>query len=221
MAHWPGGLPTLRTQLNTGAATHGEDCGPLACINATECASDGKVGPRYQKDVADTGDDVRGWVRLMRAWANNATKPFMFPTDFMDALTDPDLARIFNQMGLPRLRPQAYSGGTWDTMKKWLRLDYPVILAVDYGVLNAGKAPTGDPAFDEGHVIVLAGSDVRKRLVYVNDGDSLFDGRRAGIPKGWTETRLRYLKAAAARFGSSPPGTDKADFIVVRGGSHG
>ena len=47
----------------------GEDCGPTACINAIVLASDGKVGPRHQQDDPSTGDDVRGWVHLIRTWA--------------------------------------------------------------------------------------------------------------------------------------------------------
>ena len=56
----------------------------------------------------------------------------------------------------------------------------------------------------------------RDGQVITRDGDPLFDGRRAGVPKGWQRTHASYFAEAAAAWAKDGDGL--VDCIVVRRG---
>lgn len=214
-----GGLPRLVTQLGTGSPTAGDDCGAVAPVNAVLLLSGGKVGPQ------DPSED-KDWVALMRGLGHNITGPMLVRGDTTEALNSPTLDKAFKSAGLPGIVATYYHHLSWNAMKQHLRKRHVVLLAVKHSVLIAGKAPVGSLTFQGGHLLALAGLRNVGGRVWVNDGDSLFDGRAipgptpGRYPDGYQEARLPEFRKAAARFGTKPPGLGKATCIVVKGGLH-
>jgi hypothetical protein len=219
----PGGLGRLITQLTTNAVTEGEDCGVCAVLTTALVLSDGKVGPQHPSEDAK-------WVKAVRTAANNPQDAMLVRGDITQVLNSAWLADAFHDEGLPRLQATYYFDLDWDKLRSYLQHRRVIILAVDYGVLRAGKAPIGSRSYGDGHAIPLVGAEMRgpanRRRMYTNDGDPLFDGRPipgatpGSYPRSWQEARVFDFKKAASQFGKVHPAFGRATCVVVKGGIH-
>lgn len=203
-------IPRLLTQLDNGAPTSGDDCSVMTLLNAVRWASDGRAGPRHHAEVDD-------WVADVRRWAGKPRGGLLFRGDTLQAYQHPQLAARLAREGV-RMRVEYRQGISWDALTARLRSGWFVHLAVHYGVLNDGRAPSGSTSFRGGHSIALVEPHRSGGRLMVRDGDPLFDGRRRGIPDGWTDARLIDFKRAAGAWGAIPPGYGKATAIFIKGG---
>lgn len=200
-------------QLTTGLPTESKDCGPSATTNAQIALSKGRVGP-------DDHQEDRQWILQTRSAAGNMTEPFFVKRDVEAVLDKRIIDAFFRAEGLTEVDAVYHLKLPWTAMKDELRKGNVVILAVDYGALNKGDAPSGDPDFRGDHYIVLAGIRTVNRRAYTNVIDSLFDGRRSGIPDGPQVVRLPQLRYAAQQFGPPKlrPGRGYCTCVVLKGG---
>jgi hypothetical protein len=207
-------MPTiypLRTQLNTGAWTEGDDCGPVTIVNAIKWASDNKIDIK-QSEVAE-------WVRKIRRWAERPYGGFFLERDCLRVYRSSEFRQEFFKRGLIPPTPAYYRRGSWDTVYRKLKDGNFLHLPVDYGDLRSGYAPTGSFTFTGDHYVALLHApriSRKKNYVVVWDGDPLFDGRRDNIPDGWQHTRLSYFKKAAGEWGRPEAGYGYAYFIALK-----
>lgn len=197
----------LLTQLDNGAPTAGDDCSVMTLLNAVRVITDGRVGPQRHSEVKE-------WVADVRHWAGKPTGGLLFRADTFQAYQHPTLAARLQREGF-RMRAEYQRSITWSALTARLKAGWLCHLAVDYGVLRAGKAPSGSVTFRGGHSLLLMRHGIMPVGV-VRDGDPLFDGRRKGIPDGWTDARLADFRLAAGRWGAIPPGVGKATAIFVK-----
>lgn len=105
------------------------------------------------------------------------------------------------------VRSERVIGEEWELVDDALREGSGVVLCITYGVLNR-LTPwrSGDPRFTGGHSIYVqerrrGPGDRRYRTLSF---DSLYDGRRPGIPPGPRWVRLGMLRRAAEAFAGRP-----------------
>ena len=189
-------LYPLRTQLNTGAPTDGDDCSPVTIINAIKWASNNQINIKQS--------DVARWVKKIRVWANRPRGGFFLMRDTFAVYEHPEFKAEFTKRGLKPPVATYHDRANWDVLVRRAKAGHFVHLAVNYGTLRAGHAPTGSSSFSGGHSLALLHapkvSAHRHRLI-VWDGDPLFDGRRQGIPDGWVGAPLVEFKRAAGNWG--------------------
>jgi hypothetical protein len=205
-------LPDLRTQLKTGSGTEGDDCGVLTILNITLWASRGRIGPKDQSEVAS-------WVKRVRRWAKRPSGAMLVRGDCFEVYQHPEYLKLFKDAKITPPKATYNYKLPWGTLRDRLRAGQASHMAVNYGVLRYGDAPMGSATFNGGHSLALVGARLIAGKTWTYDGDPLFDGRRKGIPDGWKSAKLADFKAAAARFGSNPPGNDFATCITVKRGS--
>jgi hypothetical protein len=139
--------------------------------------------------------------------------------DCFEVYQHPEYRKLFKDAGLKPPVATYHFKLPWGQLKDELRGQKKVAhMAVNYGVLRNGGAPTASLTFSGGHSLALVGARNVNGRVWTHDGDPLFDGRRKGIPDGWQSARLNEFMAAAGAFGSSPPGTGFATCIIVARG---
>lgn len=73
---------------------------------------------------------------------------------------------------------------TLATVQQHLDDGYAMVVLLDYSAISAAGM-SGSPGFGGAHSITVVGTKVVNGTVRWLDGDPLYDGRRAGIPKGW------------------------------------
>jgi hypothetical protein len=204
----------LRTQLNTGARTEGEDCGPVTIINVIKWASDNQI--RIGQS------DVDEWVRKIRVWARRPWGGFFLERDCLRVYRHPEFKALFTNRGLKPPTALILRKVSWQTtFMRYVKQGYAAHLPVNYGVLRwTGRAPVGSEMFNGDHYVLLLHAPRRSKYgrVIVWDGDPLFDGRRDGIPKGWQQAPSWAFRAAAGRWGDYPAGEGKCYAIVLRKG---
>lgn len=170
--------PRHRTQL-WRPVTGRVDCGPRSWQHAI--------------DHATRGQDVPGIDRIRLLGR--------VPGPQMTNVFDGSL--VFDRLDL---RARRVVNGDWDELTTALRRGAGVVLCISYGVLN-DRNPwrSGDPNFRGGHSIYLQGIHrSRDRRLRTRSFDSLYDGRRAGIPEGPQWCRVGMLRAAAEAFAGRP-----------------
>lgn len=209
---FPGGPHRLMTQLDTGSGTEGEDCVFVTCINGIRYMSRGKVGPKEQ-------DDVGFWVKRIRQWAGRRTGPGYLRTDALKIYRHPELKELFAKANMSRPQASLRMGIDYATdLKALLKKGQFVHLQVSYAVINKNRPepPSGDFAFKEDHSLCILGAETAAGLVYTNEGDPLFDGRRSNVPKGWQSIRYSWMREPAGKFGDKPWGVGKAECITLK-----
>lgn len=170
-------------QLQNGSDTGDVDCGVCAAMHSVSSQSCGWKNPNGASGVDDMrnrmgdtqgGTTVSGWKRGITSYTKK-------------------------QMGgvVETLQVKVANPGTYDEQKEWLQADKGVLIGADYGLYNQENLPSGDPNFTGYHGIYLKGwkkNDKGESMVL--SYDSLFDGRRSGIPSGPTWIRYHLLKPA-------------------------
>jgi hypothetical protein len=211
--------PPLLTQLNDGASTAGYDCSVITILNGMRDCSDGKAGPQKQIQVDD-------YVRETRQVARNLHMGFLMEGDALQVDNSAWFRHEFQKHGLTPPRVEYRHNIGWGTLLRRLHSGQFVHLAVDYGVLNDGDAPTGSLDFRGDHSVAIVDDyNGPHGHRYAHIGDPLFDGRtrwvaRSGgrwwtYPKGWQGARLLEYRNAAGRWGSHPPGPGRCTAIFL------
>lgn len=177
-------LPKLRRQLD-GSKHAGANCGPVSTAHAMAWSTGGRVHPSpsaIRDALAGTWSgpgDATSLADQARAWAT-----------FRDDARDRGL-----RLGAYTRRLM----DPWSEVIDALDAGYGVVLQISYPTLTVRRPDlSGDPAFMGLHVIFLAGIRRRKGNVQLLDYDGLYDGRRAGIPKGAQWVPAWVLKEAAS-----------------------
>lgn len=178
-----GYLPRPRRQLD-GSRYASANCGPVSTSLGMDWSTGGKVHPSPAAvrdamggtwsgpgDATNLGDNARAWA----TYRDDAREKGLRLGSYTRRLMDP-----------------------WSEVIDALDAGYGVVLQVSYPTITA-RAPTlsGDPAFKGLHVIFLAAIRRRKGNVQLLSFDGLYDGRRAGIPKGAQWVPAWVLKEAA------------------------
>ena len=176
-------LPKLRRQLD-GSRWADANCGPVSTAHAMDWSTGGRVHPSppaIRDALAGTWSgpgDATSLADQARAWAT-----------FRDDARDRGL-----RLGAYTRRLM----DPWSEVIDALDAGYGVVLQISYPTLTVRRPDlSGDPAFTGLHVIFLAGIRRRKGNVQLLDYDGLYDGRRAGIPKGAQWVPAWVLKEAA------------------------
>lgn len=168
-------LPKHQEQLGAGTpvpgATQGSmDCGPRAA----------SVGV----DDLTEGQKVPGMTEMRKRMGT----PGAQTTNILDAQRGVEsFKRIKGRKPLKFL-----VRWTTDGLKDAVSNGHTVQVAIDYGVFNRLMQRTGDPNFNGGHSIYIAGQRRRGGLLWWLLYDSLDDGRRPEIP----EARARWVPAS-------------------------
>jgi hypothetical protein len=121
-------------------------------------------------------------------------------------------AASYREYGVPHASPRI---GPKQVVLDKLRDGYAVDLLVAYGPIDDDLS--GSPGFRGNHRIVLIGRNTDTRKLY--DSDSLYDGRRSGIPNGprWLPQSVIFDAASRLDLGgtslSSRYGYDDAYYI--------
>lgn len=212
-------LHPLLTQLDNRTRTAGNDCAVDGILNAVRTVSDGRVGPPHGGSHAD-------WVHDVRRWAGELDDGLLLRTQTFRALTHPSMTMAFRRAGLRKPRVLFRADYGWGSVLRRLADGWIVMLAVDYGVLNRGDAPSGSLSFGGGHLVVLAnrreGADGH---AHGDVADALMDGRTRRVngrmhtyPRGWQRVRLFDYRAAAGAWGEDPAGAGHVFCILVKPG---
>lgn len=171
--------PTHRTQL-WRPVTGSVDCGPRSWQMAIDHATRGKR-----------------FVNIDRL-RQLGGRPGAQPTNVYNG------SDALSALGI---RHDRIVGGPWDDALDALRQGAGVTLCITYGVLNdLNPWVSGSESFRGGHSIYVQGlrrsrRDGRRRT---RSFDSLYDGRRAGIPDGPRAVRIGMLQRAAEAFAGRP-----------------
>lgn len=172
-------VPRHRTQLQR-PVTGQFDCGVRTCQHGADFQTHGKKDPGV--------DQVR----------RQMGRPGAQPTNVYNS------DQFFDRQGLRYAR---IVGGDWSDAMSALRVGKGLQICVAYGVVtNVQPGASGDKGFVGGHSIwVQELRRNRKGQRVTRSLDSLFDGRRSGIPDGpkWVriETYRRATQAFAGRSG--------------------
>jgi len=193
--------------------------------------------PKHQRQLNGTstaGEDC--WVRAVSMAIDFATKGHAVPT----------VAAVRARAGVPtgagNTANQEKAAESYDTSKEtggrkpvkfdrrvaapWADATGPlqngdkaVVVSLSYRVVNE-KKPTlsGDRAFMGNHSIMFLGSRQTAAGVEVKAWDSLYDGRRTGIPKGpqwWPLWLVRDAAAAFAGYGEWTGGVIPTATLLV------
>ena len=106
---------------------------------------------------------------------------------------------LFDAQGLRYAR---IVGGDWKDATGALKAGKALQICVSYGVVyDLQPLKSGSPTFRGGHSIYIQELRRNRRGEKVTlSGDSLFDGRRAGIPKGFKWVRVETYRRATQAF---------------------
>ena len=151
------------------------DCGPRSWQMAADAATRGQVRRGL--------DRVRELAHVPGAQTTNVY----------------DAALFLSAVGL---RHEVFAPGPWDDARDALRAGDGLVLCVSYGVLtDICPWVSGSPSFGGGHSIYLQElARGRDGIARARSFDSLYDGRRPGIPDGPRRVRLHALARAAEAF---------------------
>ena len=197
------------TQLDDGCFTAGDDCSVCTLLTAVMWATDGKVGPQSHAEVPH-------WVRMVREWAGKPHGGLLFRGHTFRAYQSRGLMEECRKVHVAPIKAEYAQNIGWGTLGRRVVSGQLAHLAVDYGVLRSGNAPTGSATYSGGHSLPVVGAHKVAHHLHVWDGDPLFDGRRDGIPDGWQDARLMDFRKAAGAWGANPPGAGHATAIFVR-----
>lgn len=100
----------------------------------------------------------------------------------------------YNEYGVEHATPRI---GDWDDVPEYLFKGYAVDLLVSYGPIDDYRS--GSPGFRGNHRIVLVGITDSSNWRRALSADPLYDGRRAGIPRGQQWIPLQVLRTAAGQ----------------------
>jgi hypothetical protein len=190
--------PKHQRQLN-GTATAGEDCGVRSTSMAIDFATKGKTVPtvlalRTRMGVkagsTTTADQKKGAESYDTKAETGGRKPI----------------KANRQVGVP-----------FDTFVPALKNgNVAVVLSLSYKVVNNKKPNlSGDRAFNGSHSVMFLGSRTASGGgTEVLSWDSLYDGRRTGIPKGPQWWPLWLVEDACNAFAAAA-GSGKATGLII------
>lgn len=212
--------PTLLTQLDDGAPTAGYDCSVITLLNGMRYCSDGKAGPHKHAEVND-------YVRDVRVVARNLHTGLLMQGDTLEAYQSAWFRHEFTKRGVTPPRVEYRHNIGWATMLERVHRGQFAHIAVDYGPVNDGPAPSGALDFRGDHSLAVVDDYIgSRRHVFAHVGDPLFDGRTRWVvingvgrwytyPKGWQGTRLIHYREGAGRWGQHPPGPGRLTAIFL------
>lgn len=175
--------PKHQRQLN-GTLTAGEDCGVRSTSMAIDFATRGATVP--------TVAALRTRMGVKTGPTNTSQQQKGAQSYDTPAETGKRKPVVFN-----RQSPAAWS----EFVGPLTNGDKAVVLSLDYGIVNDKKPNvSGDRAFDGNHSIMFLGSRQTAQGTEVKAWDSLYDGRRQGIPKGPQWWPLWLVRDACAAF---------------------
>ena len=202
---WPGGkrIPHIK-QLGTGSRTATTDCGPCADLHALQGASGAAIRiPRHLQAE---------WIDALRdQMTHGPTWPATRLSDQRTALLSGFTRGAFLEAGGLRRPVSGVLIAKHDDIIRWLIQGRTLVVAVSYAAVNdLMPSLSGSSTFRGGHAISLQGLERDRSVAWTRLGDSLHDGRRKGVPRGWQTVRVRrYLRAAEA-WGSPRVGKGRA-----------
>lgn len=160
-------LPRLHTQL--GYPVSGStDCAVRTCQSALEFGTWGQVSPEPEVLRQAMGAQPFGGTTMAQSF------------------------RALKSFGIQPLKIGPRHRGPWATVVEWLELGHLVAVFGRYGAIVDGWRPlAGSKTYRGGHAIWCYGLEGGETL----DGDPLYDGRRANIPRGATEVPIRMVRA--------------------------
>lgn len=187
-------MPTHQPQL-TGVSSQSADCGVRTTQMLIDWATRGlkKPGPRvlrtrmgFENPRLPIGTNPAQWDRAIKSFD-----------------TPGELAGTYEYLvGEPLI------GGSWSKIENHLIDGKMVGLAIHYGTWDRiAPRKSGSETFKGLHAVPLKGLDDRGRT---KDFDPLFDGRRAGIPRGPVMVPLEKMEQAARACGKAVAGSDRA-----------
>jgi hypothetical protein len=192
--------PKHQKQLN-GSATAGEDCWVRSVSMAIDFATKGAQVPS---------------VDAIRNRANN-------PSGGGNTADQERAAESYDTPGETGQRqPVKYDrkvGAPWGDFTGPLQNgDKAVVLSIDYGIVNDKKPGlSGDPGFDGNHSVMFLGSREGGDGIELKAYDSLYDGRRSGIPNGpqwWPQWLAKDAAAAFAGSGKATGGVVPTSYLL-------
>lgn len=208
-------LPALVTQLDDGTATADVDCACCTIINGAKWISGGKAGPQRQQDVA-------AYIHQIRATTHNLHSGLLMQGDTLEFYQSAAFRHWFTRVGETPPKVEYFKRIPWATLRSRLRRGQFAHVAIDYGRLNDGKAPSGSLSFRGDHSVGLAQPWMRGTRLMCHVADSLMDGRTRWVngrwykyPRGWQIVRVADFRAAAAAWGNTPPGDGFATAIFL------
>jgi hypothetical protein len=192
--------PKHQIQLN-GSATAGEDCGVRSTSMAIDFATKGAQVPsvsalRDRMGVPSGGTNTAEQEKGAESYDTPKETGQRQPVQYE------------RKVGVP-----------WDQFTGPLQnADKAVVLSLDYGVVNDKKPKlSGDPNFNGNHSIMFLGSREGGDGIEVKAWDSLYDGRRDGIPKGpqwWPQWLAKDAAAAFAGSGKATGGVVPTSYLL-------
>ena len=190
--------PKHQRQLN-GTPTAGEDCGVRSTSMAIDFATKGKTVP--------TMTALRTRMGVKTGATNTAQQKQGAESYNTSAETG----------GRKPIKATRYVGAPWSVFVGPLKNgNVAVVLSLSYKVINNKKPNlSGDKAFMGNHSVMFLGSrQTANGVTEVLSYDSLYDGRRTGIPKGPQWWPLWLLEDACNEF-AKPAGPGKATGLII------
>jgi hypothetical protein len=162
--------PKHQKQLN-GSSTAGEDCWVRSVSMAIDFATRGATVPSV--------DAIRNRAGVKSGSGNTADQE-----KAAESYNTPDETGGRDPVKYERHVADPWADQPVDAMKNAEKV---VVLSIDYGVVNEQKPQlSGDPGFNGNHSVMFGATRTNGETgnLEVKAFDSLYDGRRSGIPNG-------------------------------------